>query len=298
MERTKVNSDTRNRGVVLISLIGVLSVVSILGLTFFSMVHFDLTRTEAFETRLQAAYLAQAGVEAAIERLVTDRNDWDALNEVWALDDELFRAPKLYSKKLMIGEKRSSVVGGYDVTRQYDAKGRLIRGIEDEESKIKLVPEMKEVLTRYLGIPEAAVERLIETKDTSTIDEEKVQFLTRYGHGRININTAPVEVLAALPELTPELAQRIVDYRNGTDRISGTEDDQNFPSVEALRWVPGFSDHLWQRLRPYLAVHSDTFTIRALGRIVRAGAHPVRSRITVVIDRRATPVKILFRAER
>jgi type II secretory pathway component PulK len=52
-------------------------------------------------------------------------------------------------------------------------------------------------------------------------------YLTLYGDGKVNINTAPYPVLRALG-LTDSLANKIIRCRAGGDGIEGTEDDEVF----------------------------------------------------------------------
>lgn len=57
-------------------------------------------------------------------------------------------------------------------------------------------------------------------------------FITIYGDGRVNINTAPYPVLRALG-MADVLARKVINCRAGTDETEGTEDDDVFaqPSV-------------------------------------------------------------------
>ena len=52
-------------------------------------------------------------------------------------------------------------------------------------------------------------------------------YVTLYGDGKVNLNTAPGIVLQALG-LDAALAQKILDYRNGLDKKPGTADDGIF----------------------------------------------------------------------
>lgn len=79
-------------------------------------------------------------------------------------------------------------------------------------------------------------------------------------HDRININTASVEVLAALhPEMTQELAGRIAEDRKDTP----------FTSVSApdLDKVIGLGTDITQKLAPLLTFRSDYFTVLAIGAV-------------------------------
>lgn len=63
---------------------------------------------------------------------------------------------------------------------------------------------------------------------------EKVRpWLTVYGGGAVNINTASREVLLALG-IEDSVVSKILAYRNGTDRQPGTGDDQAFVQTQAI----------------------------------------------------------------
>ena len=58
-------------------------------------------------------------------------------------------------------------------------------------------------------------------------------FITVYGDGRVNINTAPFPVLHALGP-SEILADKIIRCRSGSDEIDGTEDDEVFTQPSAI----------------------------------------------------------------
>jgi len=60
------------------------------------------------------------------------------------------------------------------------------------------------------------------------------KYLTIYGEGKINLNTAPKEILAALG-LSKDHAQDIIDYRNGPDAEAATSDDVPIQDVVELQ---------------------------------------------------------------
>lgn len=60
-----------------------------------------------------------------------------------------------------------------------------------------------------------------------------INFITLFGEGRININTAPKEALEATFGIGyPELASKVIDYRKGVDGKIGTDDDRWFTMGE------------------------------------------------------------------
>lgn len=62
---------------------------------------------------------------------------------------------------------------------------------------------------------------------------------------RVNLNTASIAQLEALPGIGPALARRILEFR---------ERNGGFQSVDQLKHVPGIGDKLLSRLRPFLVV--------------------------------------------
>ncbi|MBN2119666.1 MAG: general secretion pathway protein GspK [Candidatus Omnitrophica bacterium] len=73
-----------------------------------------------------------------------------------------------------------------------------------------------------------ALEELLLVKGINrSIFEQIKDFVTIYGEGSVNANTAPREVLLALG-IDDLLADKIIDYRSGEDEIQGTSDDNVF----------------------------------------------------------------------
>jgi general secretion pathway protein K len=78
----------------------------------------------------------------------------------------------------------------------------------------------------------------------------------RTAGGRINVNAAPRLLLEALPQITPQQVQALVDYRASGDFISMAE-------IRDLIGTPAFS-----AISPYInLVLSKHYTIRAEGRV-------------------------------
>lgn len=90
--------------------------------------------------------------------------------------------------------------------------------------------------------------------------------------GRINVNTAPREVLAVVPGLTDESVEKILDVRAGA--LGG------FLSVGDLLLDGVLTDDRWKEAAPHLTVSSNVFRVVSIGQ--SGGA--VR-RIEAVLDR-------------
>lgn len=74
---------------------------------------------------------------------------------------------------------------------------------------------------------ESLDELLLVKGITKDIYDKLINFVTIYGDGKVNINTAPDEVLYALG-LDDDLLQTILEAREGKDKIEATGDDHVF----------------------------------------------------------------------
>lgn len=108
---------------------------------------------------------------------------------------------------------------------QYGAEDSDYKGLRDSyEAKDSDFEIMEELL-------------LVHKMDQEVFDKIR-HFVTIYGEGKININTAPREVLLALG-LTPRVVNNIIVFRKGGDMIAGTGDDDIF--LQSATIVPRLS---------------------------------------------------------
>jgi hypothetical protein len=113
--------------------------------------------------------------------------------------------------------------------------------------------------------------------ETTTIEQPIIE-------GRVDITEASAIVLGAIPGLTPELGQRIVQARQ--ENTAG----QN--TIESIGWLveKGIVDWIkLGELEPYITTRSDVFSLQSVG--FRDDRSPV-FRSTVVIDARQIPAQI------
>ncbi|MBX3746730.1 MAG: helix-hairpin-helix domain-containing protein [Verrucomicrobiae bacterium] len=89
--------------------------------------------------------------------------------------------------------------------------------------------------------------------------------------GVVNVNTAPIEVLACLPGMTRELAQAIVSFRASNGYLA---------NVAWLLRVPGMTRETFRQIAPRVTVRSETFRILAEGRVDATG---VRRRLQTIV---------------
>jgi DNA uptake protein ComE-like DNA-binding protein len=99
--------------------------------------------------------------------------------------------------------------------------------------------------------------------------------------GLINFNTAPKEVLELLPGMTPDIADKVIETRNGTTGA--------FKNLGDIAEAIGKSS--FQQVSNYATVRSSQFTIQSVGKIAGKIGY---TRLVAVIDRGVTPIRILY----
>jgi len=107
--------------------------------------------------------------------------------------------------------------------------------------------------------------------------------------GRVNINTAPKEVLAALlgdDETAEQIADEIINYRDGL--LSGMQ------SIAEVLNVKSVNVKTFKEIAKHITTRSDTFTIQCVARADRGAGRGVRLQTEAVVDRSQTPCKILY----
>lgn len=113
-------------------------------------------------------------------------------------------------------------------------------------------------------------------------DGEKslLDFLTIYGDGTVNINTAPPEILQSLDEgIDSIVADAIVEYRR----------EEDFLTIEDLKKVSAVDGGLFDRIKGLINVKSSYFTIETTGRSQEAV-----SSIKAVAVREDNELKLIY----
>lgn len=90
-------------------------------------------------------------------------------------------------------------------------------------------------------------------------------FFTLRGSGRLDVNTASAEVLAAVTGASLANAEQLVQRRNGLDGMAQTEDDLPIESVEEAMSLLGISGQDAQAAAAVLTLAGQTKRIESLG---------------------------------
>ena len=93
-----------------------------------------------------------------------------------------------------------------------------------------------------------------------------VEIFTPFSSGKINVNTADVNVLQMIPGVDAVTAENIIKLRAGPDGVDGTEDDTPFQNAAAALQSAG-APALAQQAGNLLTTRSSTFEVHVTAQI-------------------------------
>ncbi len=212
----------RNTGSVLIICLWTLVFFSILSTGLYNIVSSQMNMARALEERSVSRYMAKAASCYAIAERQNAKKPCDTLYGLMT--------------------KRTTEMG----------RGKFVYTFFDEEGKININTAGKEILERLPGLNSTLADAILEyrlKKESHEFDlvEELLfvdginegvydkckNYVTVYSNSKINMNTAPVEVLFALG-FDKQLAENIREYRRGADGEEGTMDDGFFENTDEI----------------------------------------------------------------
>lgn len=117
---------------------------------------------------------------------------------------------------------------------------------------------------------------LARNMDNLTLHEEEIL------HGRVNVNTAPRDLLMTLPQIDVEAAEAIVNARDGEQ---GT-----FLRVGDLHLSGVLTEDQFKAVAERVTVRGNAFEVTSVGRTPSG----VSCTVTAVIDRGASPMRIAY----
>jgi type II secretory pathway component PulK len=106
---------------------------------------------------------------------------------------------------------------------------------------------------------------------------------------RVNVNIAPALVLSALPGLTTDDVQRILDHR--PNQSAGEAPDAIFSTPAWLITEANFSADAVRKLEKYVTTRSQVYRLQALGTFDRGGP---AARVEAVIDTNGGRPRIIY----
>jgi len=294
-----------DHGIALLTVLWILTILSVLALTFSYMARTETLSTISFKENLEEKFLAEAGIERGVAELFyrTHYRDQEIEfegTEVWKTDGTV------YVSQLGNGFYSVSIVddsGKVDINEASDVLLRnlfLNAGIEAGETDIIVDSILdwrdQDDLHRMNGAENGYYQSLsnpyqAKNDNFDTLEElilvRGMTYEILYGDGKkngifdlltvhaetdsININAAPREVLMAIPGMTPEIADQIMSIRK-TKEISSLDE------------IPGILPETIAFMEPYISIdESETFTLFSVGRKTKAkGGYAVKA--TVILS--------------
>ena len=117
------------------------------------------------------------------------------------------------------------------------------RGYEVKNAPLDTIDEL--LLIKHFN--EAIVYGGPDPEDPNLLYTGIANWLTTWGDGRVNVNTASREVLLTIPGIEEWVVDDILEYRTGIDGIPGTRDD-GFESVDEVLRRTGLNPDLAGRI--------------------------------------------------
>jgi general secretion pathway protein K len=249
-----------DKGLALLMVLWVLTVLSVIVLSFAFMARTEVNSTISFRDGMEKKFLAEAGIERGIMELFyrsANKNQTSAIegsaiarvdgrpydgelgdsSYSFSIVDEsgkininaLTDANGVILNNLIVnlgipGETASTIVDSILDWKDTDDLHRL-HGAEDTYYQSLPVPykaknDTFDTLEELLLVRGVTPEILFGSGDRQGL----IKFLTVYSKGStINLNAAPKEIIAALPNLTSAMADRIVEFRESAE-LRGQQD--------------------------------------------------------------------------
>ncbi len=243
----------------------------------------------------QAYYRAKSVLNSLIFFLKKDNPDYDSFSEIWAkpieiptpegmikisiLDEERFLNINKISSPLytpiflrLFKELKISSITVDEIKTWITGRGIWMKDFPPKKGPILSFDELK-----FLGI---------SSKDFygKVIDMNYYpglsQVVTIFSTGKVNINTAPIEVIMALSDkIDKTLAENIVIYRSKNP----------FKKIENLLMVDGMTFEILNDLRKVCTVKSNTFRVK-----IEVEVGGVSGEVVAILRRRGKGFKIIW----
>jgi general secretion pathway protein K len=249
----------QERGFALMAVVWIITLLSVIVLSFAAMAKTDVYATMGFKESMEQKYLAEAGIQGAVVELMHER----ALKMQNAADTTaMIKTDRTaYTRELGTGSYTFRVTdesGKIDINALTDKTGALLSnllrnfGSSEEEANtiVDSILDWKDTddahrlngaeNNYYMSLPapyrakNAGFETLEElilvkgmTRDVLYGNEKRkgiIHFITVHsGAATVNMNTAPKEVLTAIPHMTEGLADTIF-ARHGANVMASQQD--------------------------------------------------------------------------
>jgi len=299
----------KDEGIALVAVLWVLAIVMAIALSFSFAVRVETHSTLSFKEEIEKRFLADAGIERGIiELFYRNANKGQKIIleglEVWKVDGtpymiktdngfytvsitdesgkvDINTTPDIILKNLLINlglgfEEVDTIV---DSIMDWKDPDELYRLHGAESDYYMLLPNPYKAKNTYFDTLEELLlikgitpEILYGTKGRKGI----MKFLTvNSGTGLINLNVAPKEVLMAVPGITPEAADEIINQRQ-------------IKEISYFQQIKEIPEESYPIIEPYVTMESgNIFTIESIGyRGNKKAGYGIRAIVAIIEDNR------------
>ena len=284
---TMVSHFRGERGTALVLTLLIITTLAGLTIGFSGESGVELTLAGYSRDGYRAYLVARSGIDAGMALLAEDEDPaMDSLNEDWAGLEALIALYGLEEEGIAVSGAVVDESGKINVNLLRNEDGEIDEAREEQIRRLLIGLGLKEELVNPLldWLDADDVERQDGAEAYYYQDLEEpypcangpfltpgqiflvkgmgklkqfegkrlLDYLTIYSDGKVNINTAPKEVLQSLGEsMDAALAEAIVEFRKGED----------FMSIDDLKNVPAISDEVFAEMRDWITVKSSAFSM-------------------------------------
>ena len=233
--------------------------------------------------RFEALLLAESGLEIAMhpdvsagdEVLYRDYGDGRSFSAVITSEGGRFLINSIPEEPVTNGVRELFILWGLDATEASTAVQSLIDWIDEDDDVQTTGAENSFYSTQgYEQFPLNAeftsLEQMLLVRGMDRVAQVRPDwrdYFTVYGIGSIDVNQADAQVLEAFFGSTREAALNVVATRNGSDGISGTDDDEFFDTIEDARNLLGVSDEAFESLSAWTTTANTVLRIHSEGTV-------------------------------
>lgn len=304
-----------NRASILIIALWSVSLLTTLAVILGFQVRQKLVLVKRLDERDSGRLIAEAGVKKAIAELALESTEeFDSLTQNWSNNPRAFQEIQVGDGKFsvsydtgceetrfgLIDEESKININKADVgvlerlfrlcgLEEFEAQGLAFSIVDWRDADSELSSPSagaEDSYYRLLPAPyeakDAAFEVLDELLLVKGVDESIFQkirnYITSYGNGLVNINTATKPVLMAVG-FSENIADTIIAFRNGKDDLPGTADDNFFETIDDLPAKLNATDSLSQAEQAVVnninsaglvTTKSANFTVKSLATLSRS----------------------------
>ncbi len=260
-----MNSSQKRKGIVLFLVLSIMAAVAAFLFSVFYLSNTTYQKTEGLKDYTTAYHAAVSAVKIALKYLRQDNNGFDGKGDDWA-------EPIAYNYRgIFISIRINDECGKFNVNKlTLPLYYRIGKRLFEDLGKPEVVDAIKDWIDgddipspfgaekdyyesmgyRPSNRPMKSLGELLYVKGIDEKTFKKIEpYITVYGNGKVNVNSAPKKVLVALSDrMSDEAANSIIEARP-------------IKKLEALRELPGIDQELYYEILPLITNRCNYFRI-------------------------------------